>query len=171
MTQLTQQRLHELLDYDTASGVFLRKVSLSNRTPVGSVAGSVNSSDGYRYILVDGKRYAAHRLAWIYITGQWPDSLLDHIDMDRTNNALSNLRQANKSTNGANRGTNKNNTSGFKGVHYFRAGFVARIKVKRKYIHLGVFTTKEDAAKAYDIAALEHFGSFAITNRKLGLLS
>lgn len=169
MSNLTQQRLMELLNYDPNTGIFTRKISLSNRTPIGSVAGSRNNSDGYLYILVDAIRYPAHSLAWLYCFGTLP-SLLDHKDTDRTNNRISNLRLANKSTNGANRGINKNNTTGYKGVIKHPKGYIARIKVNRKCIHLGTFKDLIAAAKCYDQGAIKYFGEFAVTNHSLGLI-
>lgn len=165
---MNHQRLLELLDYDAVSGIFTRKISLSNRSPVGSVAGSINK--GYCLICVEGKRHAAHRLAWFYIHGAWPTDLIDHDNTDGTHNAISNLRLANKSTNGANRGLNKNNTTGFKGVSVKRNRFISRIKVNKTYIHLGCFLESKDAAQAYDFAAVQHFGQFALTNKSLGLI-
>lgn len=169
MSKLTQQRLKELLHYDAQTGIFTRRISLSNRTPVGSIAGSVNKSDGYIYITVDAKREAAHRLAWFYVYGVWPKGLLDHKDTIKTHNWIDNLREADKSTNGANRGLNKNNTTGFMGVTKFRSGYRAAIKVNHKSHFLGVFPDVLEAAKVYDKAALEHFGEFAVTNMSLGL--
>ena len=165
---MNHQRLLELLDYDAVYGIFTRKISLSNRSPVGSVAGSINK--GYCLICVEGKRYAAHRLAWFYVHGTWPVSLIDHDNTDGTHNAISNLRLANKSTNGANRGLNKNNTSGFKGVAIWRDRFISKIKVNYREIHLGCFLDPKDAAQAYDFAAVQHFGQFALTNKSLGLI-
>ena len=171
MDQLTQQRLKELLSYDPITGVFTRLVALSNRNKVGEVAGSVYKSDGYRYINVDGKRHPAHRLAWLYVHGKWPSGLLDHEDMVGDHNAISNLRPADHSTNGANRGVNANNSSGFKGVRPHKRKFLAKIKVKNQVINLGLHHTPEDAARAYDSAAITHFGNFALTNRSLGLIT
>jgi hypothetical protein len=165
---MNHQRLLELLDYDAVTGVFTRKISLSNRSPIGSVAGSI--AKGYCFICVDGKRYAAHRLAWFYIHGSWPTDLLDHDNTNGIHNAISNLRLANKSTNGANRGLNKNNTTGFKGVSVKRNRFISRIKVNKTHIHLGCFLESKDAAQAYDFAAVQHFGQFALTNKSLGLI-
>lgn len=165
---MNHQRLLELLDYDTVTGIFTRKISLSSRSPVGSVAGSTNK--GYCFIRVDGKRYAAHRLAWFYVHGTLPTSLIDHDNTEGTCNAISNLRLANKSTNGANRGLNKNNTTGFKGVTVWRDRFISKIRVNYQGIHLGCFLDSKDAARAYDQAAVQHFGQFALTNESLGLI-
>lgn len=171
MIDLTQTRLQELLHYDPITGVFTRLVSTSNRANVGDVAGTVNKGDGYRYISVDGHRYAAHRLAWLYTHGHWPVGLLDHADTDGDHNAIHNLRPADHSTNGANRGKNTNNSSGFKGVLAHKRKFRAKIKVNRQIIYLGLHSTPEQAAAAYDAAAITHFGEFATTNRSLGLIA
>ncbi|UEN68854.1 HNH endonuclease [Shigella virus Moo19] len=171
MSKLTQQRLKELLHYDPLTGIFTRRISLSNRTPVGSVAGSLNKSDGYVYITVDSIRESAHRLAWLYEKGVWPKGLIDHRDTIRHHNWIANLREADKSTNGANRGLNINNTTGFMGVAKFRKGYRAAIKVNHKSYFLGVFPKANDAAKVYDQAAIEHFGEFAVTNMSLGLIT
>ena len=169
MTSLTHSRLLELLSYDPNTGIFTRKASLSNRTPVGSVAGTVTR--GYSYLHVDGNRYAAHRLAWFYTHGVWPSSLLDHRNMRGTANNIDNLRPATKSANGANRGLNKNNSTGFKGVVEYRKNkFLAKIKVNRVSTYLGCFLDPKEAAAAYDLAAVEHFGQYALTNKSLGLL-
>ncbi|MGE8135711.1 HNH endonuclease [Novosphingobium subterraneum] len=120
------------------------------------------------FVYVDGKRYAAHRLAWFYVYKVWPKGLVDHRDNSGLNNAILNLREANKSTNGANRNASHNNKSGFKGVAPHKKAFVARIKVNRKLIHLGRFKEAAAAARAYDDAAIEHFGEFALTNKQLG---
>ena len=169
LTGVSHHRLLELLSYDPSTGVFTRKVSLSNRTPVGSIAGTVTK--GYSYLYVDGTRYAAHRLAWFYVHGVWPTNLLDHRNLYGTVNNIDNLRPATKSTNGANRGLNKNNSSGFKGVVEFRKNrFLAGIKVNKVYKRLGYFLDPKEAAVAYDLAAVEHFGEFALTNKSLGLL-
>jgi hypothetical protein len=117
MEQLTADRLRELLEYDPETGVFRWKEARAPNAKAGDEAGFIHR-DGYRYIRIGQRQYAAHRLAWLYVTGEWPASHLDHRDMERTNNSLGNLRPASHSQNQANRPKQANNTSGFKGVYW-----------------------------------------------------
>ncbi|MCK9994454.1 MAG: hypothetical protein Dbin4_02974, partial [Alphaproteobacteria bacterium] len=93
MAELTQSRLKELLHYDPDTGVFTRRVQTSSNARVGDVAGCLHP-EGYRHIQIDGKRYAAHRLAWLYMTGEWPTNQLDHLNGVRDDNRWGNLREA-----------------------------------------------------------------------------
>ena len=95
---------------------------------------------------------------------------VDHEDGNGLNNRRSNLRQATKQQNAANRGIDRNNTTGFKGVYRYKHRFRAAIQVDGKQISLGCYDTKEAAARAYDSAALLHFKEFAKTNQMLGRL-
>lgn len=95
---------------------------------------------------------------------------VDHRDGDGLNNRRLNLRPANESQNGANRGISKNNSSGFKGVSIRKSSFLVHIQVLGKKMHVGCYRTPREAALAYDIAATKHFGEFARTNKMLGLV-
>lgn len=109
----------------------------------------------------------AHQLAWLLSHDEWPPRNIDHIDMDRANNRLSNLRLATPSQNGANRGRQKNNSSGLKGVAWNKGAkrWRAQIKANGKRRHLGYFDTAEEAHAAYQEAAASLFGDFARTAR------
>lgn len=146
---LTQSRLKEVLEYKPNTGEWIWIKPLANRTPLGSVAGSINR-EGYRTIVIDKKRYQSSRLACLYMTGNWPSEEMDHIDRNRTNDSWSNLRQASRTENAVNRNTFKNNTSGSKGVYWYDRTkmWMASIGVDSKLIHLGYFHTKEEAVKA-----------------------
>lgn len=164
---LTAERLRELLHYDPDTGVFIRRVQSSPRIKVGDVAGDVRQvrRDGfYRRISVENRRYAAHRLAWLYVHGEWPpDGFdIDHIDGDGRNNRITNLRLATRSQNGANRRLQVNNASGMKGVSFYRKTkkWKAQISVRGHVKSIGYFKTIEEAAAAYRAAASEHFGEF-----------
>ena len=135
---LTQERLKHLLDYDPETGVFTRRVRTSNRIMVGQIAGTVHSK-GYLCIDIDGRKYFAHRLAWLYVHGRWPKQQIDHINGNRSDNRLCNLREASHAENQHNRRRkNKNNTSGVPGVFWNtnRRKWEARICVDGKMIRL-----------------------------------
>jgi HNH endonuclease len=159
---LTAKRLHELLNYDPATGVFTYRARRKHIV-VGNRAGTV--SHRYRKIAVDGKQYLEHRLAWFYVYGRWPDKLLDHINMDGCDNRLCNLRQATHSTNKANRRAPANNSTGFKGVSLNKATRRYQASICRQYkqMHLGFFATAEEAHAAYCSAARALFGNFSRT--------
>lgn len=108
----------------------------------------------------------AHRVAWIFMTGELPDLHIDHIDGDKTNNKFNNLRICTHNQNQHNQGIRKSNRSGYKGVSFMKSAgkWQAQICCNSKIKHLGLFMSKEDAARSYDKAALEIHGEFAWTN-------
>ena len=158
---VTEDRLRKLLRYDPCAGHFMR---LTNRGTqrIGDIAGSINTS-GHIQIKIDGRSYLAHRLAWLYMTGAWPLNEIDHIDANKENNRLENLREATKIQNGMNRRAYSNNQSGYKGVHWYKKNrkFGSHIRVNKKLMFLGLFDTAEEAHAAYVEAARKHFGAFA----------
>lgn len=160
---VTQERLRELFDYDPETGLFTR-IKGVKKGAAGTVAGVVNKKLGYVFIGVDRGRYLAHRLAFIYMTGEAPDQV-DHIDRDRSNNKWSNLRAANNQKNNANKVSPNVSNGGYRGVRQIKSGrWAARIKVYKKENHIGVYATAEDAARAYNEAAKRLFGEFALLN-------
>jgi hypothetical protein len=86
MTELTAERLRELLNYDPDTGVFTWRVRPVHSHRVGDIAGSVRTTRGYRLIGVAGRVYKAHRLAWLYMMGEWPKDQIDHINRDPSDN-------------------------------------------------------------------------------------
>ena len=155
LSDITQERLKELLHYDPETGVFTWLVRLSNRGLVGSHAGSLVA--GYIDIGISSKSYRAHRLAWLYVNGEWPEDALDHINGDTADNRIKNLRETNKSENGQNVCEARiNNQSGFLGVSPKRGKWRATIMVDGKQTHLGSFDTPELAADAYWRAKPSH---------------
>jgi hypothetical protein len=157
---LTAARVHELLTYDPATGIFRWRVSRRGGTKAGDIAGTVNG-EGRRMIGVDGERHRAHRLAWLYMTGDWPSGIVDHEDLDPDNNRWKNLRQADQSQNQANAGLRADNTTGAKGVVAMNGKFMARIRHHGQRIYLGTFDTVKEAAAAYAEAAFALHGKFA----------
>lgn len=161
MAKLQLARLKELLRYCPETGFFTRVRNQGN-AKAGSRAGCERESGGYRVICVDHKMHYEHRLAWFYMTGEWPKEI-DHIDLNKGNNSWANLRLATRSTNMANASLRKDNTSGYKGVSYNTKDRVwqAKIQLNTKTIFIGGFVNKEDAAEAYRGRAAELFGDFA----------
>jgi hypothetical protein len=158
---LTAERLREVAVYDHETGVFSWKIP-RRRVRVGAAAGTV-SKRGYIDICVDCQVYKAHRLAWLYTYGEWPVALIDHINGDKTDNRLANLRPATKAENGANRTKHESrNTSGYRGVHWDKRGqrWVAHIKQNGVGIHIGSFRTPAEASAAHDLRARKVFGEF-----------
>lgn len=150
--ELTQERLKSLLNYNPETGEFTWLVG-GRGCKAGEIAGYPKCDRGgkiYTYIGIDGKYYYAHRLAWLYIYGEWPKDQLDHIDQDSLNNRLSNLRDVTHSENHKNQKIPKNNSSGVLGVTFHNKAqkWVASIQVNSKSIHLGVFDLKDDAITA-----------------------
>lgn len=137
--------------YDSESGEVRYKVDVVGRgMKAGDLAGVVNQS-GYRLIKVIGRLVGAHRMAWFMFYGSWPVDLVDHIDGDKLNNAISNLRSCSKSENSMNKIiVNWNKTSQYFGVHKKCDMWRASIKDKGKKVHLGYFTDEQDAAHAYN---------------------
>ncbi len=139
---IKQYELREALDYDQGTGVFTWRKSSENKISRGDVAGCIDDK-GYIRIRVNGKLYRAHRLAWIYIYGSSPSSQIDHIDQDKSNNRIANLREATNSQNAHNRGLLSTNKSGVTGVHYDKNNkyWVARIGIegKQTFLYCGDF--------------------------------
>jgi hypothetical protein len=162
---LSHELLIKQLFYDSATGVFTRLIARSGSSKIGDIAGHI-SKEGYICIRINGKSYKAHRLAWFYVTGEWPGNEIDHKDRNRSNNTFANLRLASHLQNTSNRSMNKNNLSGYKGVsiHKESGKWVAQIGIHGKRTHIGLFETKEDAAIAYNTLAIKHYGCFANLN-------
>lgn len=158
---ITHARLLELLTYDQETGEFRWRMSRPGCAPA-TLAGAGHSL-GYRRIYLDRKSYYAHRLAWLFVHGIWPTNEIDHIDGDKTNNAISNLREATRSENLRNRGKLVTNSSGYKGVSWSKMThkWEVTITVNRKQRNVGFFDDIEDAARAYSDAARRLHGSFA----------
>jgi len=130
------------------------------------------NAGGYLTVCLLGKKRQAHRIAWLMHYGRLPAGDLDHIDRDRTNNRISNLREVSREENARNRGPWRSNSSGYKGVsfHQNTGRFCAEIMVSKRRINLGVFAEARQAALAYDEAAIRYHGEKACTNAMLGLL-
>lgn len=158
---ITHQELKELIHYDPETGVFTWRHRPEARPQwngkfAGKVAGNVNVTQPYGYkrvVIRIGKRlYKAHRLAWLYMTGVWPESDIDHGNHDGTDNRWENLKSCTRKANGRNQSKSRNNTSGVTGVvwHKKSGKWMARAEMDGKQKHLGLFH-KDDL----DLAAME----------------
>lgn len=158
---LTVERLRALIDYNSETGSMVWKISANPRNPVGAEAGTI-AKTGYRIVCIDYKQYLAHRLAWFYVHGCWPTEL-DHIDRDRSNNKIANLRIATRSQNNMNTKRRSDNKSGVTGVTWHKGSqkWRATIYDHGKQKQIGMFATIEEAAKAYQEAANQMHGEFA----------
>jgi len=158
---LTAERLRDLVTYDPETGVMRWKTPRHGVT-VGRQLGRIRP-DGYLEGCVDGRRYKVHRLAWLYVYGEWPSDQVDHADRNKANNRINNLRMANNAQNQFNQSMGSRNTSGFKGVSYRPKGrrkWMAQIQIDGYKLYLGVFETKEEASAAYQKAAEQMYGQF-----------
>lgn len=159
---MTPNDVKALLDYDPLTGNFCWKVSRRGTAAVVGRKAGCKHSQGYWRIVLDGRMHYAHRLAWAIAHGVWPENI-DHINGDKSDNRLVNLRVATRSQNMANRPRQTNNTSGFKGVYSVpsRGKWRARFKKDGRVFYLGYFDTAEEAAEAHRIAYAKAFGEYA----------
>ena len=150
------------LEYLPETGHFFWLKSSRGRK-LGVPAGNVDrSSCGYVRIYVQGKRYQAHRLAWRFFYGQFPplEMDVDHINGNRSDNRIENLRLASRSENAINSGIYISNTTGFKGVSKAGGGFVATANCAGKSYYLGIFDTPQAAHFEYTRFCQRRFGAF-----------
>lgn len=157
---LTQEHLREVLTYHPDTGLFCWKASPVGTIKAGSVAGSFHSN-GYRQISIDGRRYYAHRLTFLYMEGAMPPAQVDHVNGVRDDNRWCNLRHATPSQNSAN--TRVRSVLGVKGVARNHKRFKATIQINGQNRYLGTFDTIAEAAAAYERAANDLHGQFART--------
>ena len=162
ITNLTQHRLKELLKYNPDTGEFERVRDQGNKKK-GDKVGYMSTTDKYMYTKIDYVRIGLHRLAWLYVYGELPKGHIDHINRNRQDNRISNLRIANRMQQRANSSVPKNNKSGFKGVSFNKQSnkWTANIQKNRKRYYLGAFNDPKAASKAYKAKAIELFGEYA----------
>ena len=159
---VSRERLLEMFFYAPEAGDLVRKISTSSNARAGDVAGTVSSTTGYRQVNIDGKFYGAHRLVWLYHYGVWPSDQIDHINRDRTDNRIENLREATDAQNRRNMSRRHDNTSGHVGVSWCSRTkkWVAQIQHTGKNIFLGRCREKEDAIAARKAGELKYWGAY-----------
>jgi len=159
---LTAERLRKKLKYDLDTGHFYWRRKWASGCRTDKPAGGPDCNKGYHVIKVDGRRYYAHRLAWLYTFGSWPLHYIDHINQDRSDNRIANLRPATESENSCNRiGMS---ASGVKGVYWTDEGWATMIQKDGKRTWLGKFQSLEQARITYNAAAALLHGDFAKPN-------
>jgi hypothetical protein len=161
MEKISHDELLRILRYEKDTGLFFWNAPRP-KIRVGQQAGYLHHK-GYVNLEINGKHYAAHRLAWFYCTGKWPTDQVDHINCDKSDNRIDNLREAANGQNQTN--TQIRNKLGCKGVIYRKSlkqkPFIAKIRHSKKDIHIGCFATLEEAADAYKDFAKKLHGEFA----------
>jgi len=170
MIDLDDLRRHLKYDPETGEFSWIRRYRNENgRSANALVLGvplkNVSPSNGYVRIGFRGTRYLAHRLAWFYVHGRFPRFCIDHVNGDRADNRICNLREATRSQNLWNVPLKAANTSGYKGVSWDRTRnkFQAKVTVHGKQIHLGRFDSAAEAYQVYCAAAKKYHGDFART--------
>jgi hypothetical protein len=159
---LTAERLRELFDYDPETGLFARKAAGAHNAILGVWRPGTAMRNGYRVFNVGGKTQYAHRMAWLYIHGELPPRGvdLDHINRNKSDNRIANLRLLSRVENSHNRAEPKHNTSGRKGVYWCKTHqqWIARFQWDGKQKSLGYFATFDAAVAARVEAERRYLG-------------
>lgn len=156
---MNQKYLKSILGYDPLTGIFIwKKPTKYHPRMMGKVAGG--DGTGYILIRIDGKKWKAHKLAWLYMKGKLPHMDIDHKDGNALNNAIDNLRLCMNPQNQANRKRNKNKILP-KGVRLNGRKYVARITFRKQQITIGTFKTAKEASDAYFNKSKELYQEFA----------
>jgi len=166
VAHVSAERARELLSYEPETGILRWRVARSQKVP-GDIAGSLDRG-GYVVVRIDRRTYQAHRIIWLIVTGKLPAQHIDHADRNRANNRLSNLREATPSQNCAN--SVFKSRHGVKGVCFIKGRskpWQTYIGANGRRIFLGNFSTKEEAARAYQAAAEKYHGEYACTYSRL----
>ncbi len=147
---LTAERCRELLDYDPGTGAMVLKIGTSIRTPAGTVVGWARPN-GYLAVQLDGVTYRVHRVAWLWVHGEWPDGEIDHRNGLKRDNRIDNLRVSTRAVNNQNlkRAQRNNRSSGLLGAYRKGSRWQAQITINGTGTTLGTFDTPEEAHTAY----------------------
>ena len=159
---LNQKILQEALNYNPLTGDFTWKTKISRKVNIGQEAGCPMPS-GYKKITIFGRQCLAHRLAFLYMTGTWPQGQIDHIDGNTSNNVWINLRDCSPRENSCNTSLRKDNTSGIKGVslHKRTGMWTVHIYINGRDTNLGYFKDKTEAQEVITTAREQYHGEYA----------
>ena len=154
---MNQEYANKLFNYDYTTGELTWKVRKSSRFQIGERAGTWNH--GYLRVCIDRKHYPVHRVIWLMVYGKFPENYIDHINRIRSDNRLSNLREATYPENAQNQSKRSNNTSGVTGVCFFKREnkWCARITFNHKTLILGLYSSFDDAVQARREAEEKYF--------------
>lgn len=157
---ITQEELQSQLDYNKDTGIFTWKVRNSNRVKIGDIAGNKHNR-GYIELKVFGERHLAHRLAWLYCYGNIP-TMIDHIDGDRSNNRISNLREVSHAENMYNSKVRSDNKSGIRCVSWNKRNnkWEVRVKVDGKLKNYGYYADIDEATKVAELVRKTHHTAY-----------
>lgn len=158
--------VRRLFNLDVATGYLTRKAAPPHHPQrLGERVGT-QRNDGYLQVRVNRHPYLLHRLVWAFVHGKWPENEIDHIDLDKRNNRPENLREANRSQNCRNVRVRPNNKLGVKGIHIDKESgkYRAQISKDGRHIHLGRFSSLEDACAVYNAASQRIAGEYAYTS-------
>lgn len=144
---INTEELKRLLAYDPETGVFLRNRDMKGGFRKGEIAGSIKTDSGYMLIQFQGKQYRAHRLAWLYVYGSFPEGNIDHINRIKTDNRICNLRVVDQKINACNSRLSKKSTSGMRGVTWAKHvnRWRAQANCGNKLVYLGLHIEKIEA--------------------------
>jgi len=159
---MTKELLQELFYYE--NGFLFNKVKRSSNAMPNTLAGTLPNNSDYRRVSISNKIYLEHRVIWIYFNGLIPKGMfIDHINQNKKDNTIENLRLCTRSENQYNRGAYKNNSSGYKGVSFNKSlnKYSAQMRINNVKKHLGYFDSAELAKRAYDNMANDIQGQFA----------
>ena len=147
---ITADNVRDLFVLDE-SGNLVWNLSPAKNVKEGSIAGVEHTRDKYRYVSFKRKAYLAHRVIWLYHTGTWPESFIDHVDGNRSNNKFENLREATAAINAQNihSASKRNKSCGVLGVSLKNKGYEASLRMGKKSLYLGRFPTSDLAHQAY----------------------
>lgn len=158
----SREYIASLVEYDAETGVVRWKVAKSKNIRVGAAAGSIQNH-GYVSLSIDGRRFYAHRIAWLLTYGEWPCRFIDHINGAGTDNRLSNLRLASNGENQMNAKKRRDNTSGVRGVYWDKSNtaWMVSIEANGKKVNAGRFKQKEEATRIANELRERLHGDFA----------